>query len=754
MDGYSNPESSTASSHAREMGAAVEGQMQAVTSLLGALNDEHAGARDKATGFLSKVQENQLIQVRLGIASSLFAALRGKHEPTAQHCLRVALACSAWAQKIGLSDAQRDELELAALLHDVGKIRVPDDILMKAGALSPRETAIMDTHWQTGLEILRESCALPGVLEIVTYARSWFDGSKNRMELMGEQIPIGARMLTVVDAFDAMMSDHVYRRSLSLERAYNELYRHAGTQFDPQFVMLFIKLFEANQFQMQEVAQRWLRELDPEIVNSYWRRSEKPNWGSPRAVDTLFQQKLLDNMSDAVVFLDNSSRILLWNRGAERLTGISSHSVYQQMWLPSLLETRDENGGPLKDNECPISQAIRTGVQWMRRLIIRGRGGRDIAVDAHAVPVVTTEGMTQGLTLLLHDASPEISLEHRCRNLYELATKDPLTQVANRAEFDRVHELFVAAHRESNRPCSLVMADIDHFKHVNDTYGHQAGDEVIQSFARLLQNSCRPGDLVARYGGEEFVLLCADCDNPTAARRAQEIRVSFGEQRQPCLENQCVTASFGVTEIQPGDTTENMLRRADRALLLSKEAGRNRVVQLGSGGQDNEHAAAAMATQAAGTALLVQDLLTESPIDRTVEKLRGFIADHHGEIVSVDGRHMRIKLGAEGAIFSRKSERQARLVVDMDFSEEQSAKSTERRPGMARTRIHVEINPQRNRERRNAEVLARGRQVLISLRAYLMASEAAPKIEAAPRSGGPAKAKRGGLLGWLGGKGQ
>ncbi|HEX4150376.1 MAG TPA: HD domain-containing phosphohydrolase, partial [Pirellulales bacterium] len=257
MDGYSNPEAGTAGRPTQDLGAAVEGQIQTVTSLLGTLGDEPGATRDKATAFLSKAQENQLIQVRLGIASSLFAALRGKHEPTAQHCLRVALACSAWAQKIGLSDAQRDELELAALLHDVGKIRVPDDILMKAGALSPREAAIMDTHWQTGLEVLRESCALPGVLEIVTYARSWFDGSKHRMELTGEQIPIGARMLTVVDAFDAMMSDHAYRRSLSLERAYNELYRHAGTQFDPQFVMLFIKLFEANQFQMHDVARRW-----------------------------------------------------------------------------------------------------------------------------------------------------------------------------------------------------------------------------------------------------------------------------------------------------------------------------------------------------------------------------------------------------------------------------------------------------------------------------------------------------------------
>ena len=197
-----------------------------------------------------------MIQVRLGIASSLFAALRGKHEATAQHCLRVALACSAWAEKIGLSDRQRDELELAALLHDIGKIAVPDEILWKPGSLTPQQAEMMDTHWHTGLDILRASCALPEVLDIVVHARSWFDGTRHRQEMVGEEMPLGARMLAIVDAFDAMLSDHVYRRALSLERAYHELYRNTGTQFDPQLVVLFIRLFEGDQLNMQTVARQ------------------------------------------------------------------------------------------------------------------------------------------------------------------------------------------------------------------------------------------------------------------------------------------------------------------------------------------------------------------------------------------------------------------------------------------------------------------------------------------------------------------
>ena len=88
---------------------------------------------------------------------------------------------------------------------------------------------------------------------------------------------------------------------------------------------------------------------------------------------------------------------------------------------------------------------------------------------------------------------------------------------------------------------------------------------------------------MARYGGEEFVVLCADCDNATAARRAEQIRKALSQIAQPKMDGRSVTVSFGVTEIQPGDTPETMLRRADRALLMAKANGRNTVVQLGSG---------------------------------------------------------------------------------------------------------------------------------------------------------------------------
>src|SRR5205823_12471645 len=106
---------------------------------------------------------------------------------------------------------------------------------------------------------------------------------------------------------------------------------------------------------------------------------------------------------------------------------------------------------------------------------------------------------------------------------------NPMTPVAKRAEFDRMLNNFVAAHQESNLPCSLIMSDLDHFKAINDTHGHQAGDVAIITFASLLKSMCRSGDLVARYGGEEFAILCADCTNAAAALKAEAIRQSLSD---------------------------------------------------------------------------------------------------------------------------------------------------------------------------------------------------------------------------------
>src|SRR5919108_1400293 len=183
----------------------------------------------------------------------------------------------------------------------------------------------------------------------------------------------------------------------------------------------------------------------------------------------------------------------------------------------------------IANEDCPVAHAITTGVHWLGRVSVMGRQGRYVAVDLHAIPVRGSDGAVHGATVLLHDASSETSLEEKCQALHAQVAKDPMTQVANRVEFDRMLHNFVDAHQESNLPCSLIMSDLDHFKSINDTFGHQAGDAAIITFAALLKSMCRSGDLVARYGGEEFAILCADCTNAAAARKAEAIRETLAE---------------------------------------------------------------------------------------------------------------------------------------------------------------------------------------------------------------------------------
>lgn len=678
--------------------------------------------------------DQRLVQVRLGVAAGLFTALQCKNAATAGHSLRVALSCSSWAVRLGVSDFERDAIEVASLLHDVGAIGIPDRVLQMSESLDD-EAAVTARMRKMSAEILRRGSASPNVLEIVENISAWYDGSRGESTLGGERIPLGARMIAIVEAFDTMTTDHVYRPARSRERAMMELFESACTQFDPKLVEQFNEFCREDATMTRgEAAARWLRSLDSEISLSSWAAAVDASAESAESfVDTLFQSRLLDSMYDAVVFFDANCRVALWNRGAERLTGIGGVSIRGQLWHPTLLGISDEKGGVMREADCPVFNAIRSGVQSLRRLTVLGRDGQPMAVDSHAIPVIDDKGAAHGAILLFHDASSETSLEQRCQSLHEKATKDPLTQVANRAEFDRVHVMFVAAHQQQKVPCSLLMFDLDRFKSVNDTYGHQAGDDVIQSLSALMKSSCRPGDLVARYGGEEFVILYADCTNAAAAYRAEQIRKAFCQLAQTKMHGRSATVSVGVTEIQPGDTPETMLRRADRALLTAKASGRNTVVQLGTGVQGE-------AEQMKGTtrtysptgqgSLFEQDLVTPVPAKMAVEKLRGFVADHRARIVSIDDNHIQLELDDKPANYLRRlTDRPTTFLLDLWFEEEylpdrrDDAMMT---PVATRTKIKVILGLRDKRNRRHADVTDRAREILISFRSYLIATDDTP----------------------------
>lgn len=719
-----------------------------MSAMLGTLDDvEVRGATSQSRA--DQEYQQKLIDQRLGVAAGLYSALRVKHAPTAAHCLRVAIGCSSWSQQLNLTSQMRDEIEVAALLHDVGKLGVPDHVLLKPCKLEGDEILAMDRARLFSRDILSSFCSSPGILLNVLFAPAWFDGRRHGFELKGDDLPLGARIISIIDAFDSMTTDSVYRKAYPRERAIGELFSCAGTQFDPTLVRDFCHLLSSDASKLGvDVARRWLRDLNPNMANAWWQFSKPTVTTIEKTVDVMFQQKLLESMHDGVIFVDCSMRIMMWNRASERLTGISAASVLETQWQPAMVNLCDEEGQPFKIEECPIAFAIVSGVQQLRRLSFKGRNGEKVAVDVHFVPVVGRDGAPHGAAVLLRDASRTITLEERVQSLHEKATRDPLTQVANRAEFDRVQTLFLETHLQSQAPCALIICDIDHFKKVNDTYGHQAGDSALIAFANLLRSACRAGDLVARYGGEEFAMLCADCDNATATARAEDIRRSLAELPQPALQGNCMTASFGVTEMQGGDSPETMLRRADRALYQAKEDGRNRVVQLGSGLLGNEPPVKSRGwfswfTGGETEQILVRDLFTPVPLAMTAEKLRGFVADKHAQIESIDENHVVLQLDEQAVpMLRRRSDRQVPFFIDLQF-EEQEVINDENRRGFTRcTVIHVSIRPRRPRDRRSQDVQERAKHLLVSLRSYLMAQEMTDAHRRAQGKSDPTKTQK------------
>ncbi len=445
-------------------------------------------------------------------------------------------------------------------------------------------------------------------------------------------------------------------------------------------------------------------------------------------------------MHDGVVFVDSQSTILLWNTGVERLTGVSSAAACGRTLLPNLMDMCNGREQRIPNEDCPIAHAIATGVQWLGRVSVMGRQGRHVAVDLHAIPVRANDGAVHGATVLLHDVSSETSLEEKCQALHAQVAKDPMTQVANRAEFDRMLNNFVAAHQESNLPCSLIMSDLDHFKAINDTHGHQAGDMAIITFASLLKSMCRSGDLVARYGGEEFAILCADCTNASAARKAEGIRQSLSAVKHACLGNESFTASFGVTELQTGDTPETMLRRADRALLQAKDQGRNQVVQLGDGMMEEKVRRSWWPFQTLrGGALVEAVLVSAVPIEVAVQKLRGFIADQEAKIVKTNENELQLSITDTRPSSNRRTtDRPVMFMISLKLSQQH----TERVSNLGltsgtfvETRVVVTIHPRRDRDRRREATIERARRLLGSLKSYLMAREDDGK-SAAPAEAG------------------
>jgi diguanylate cyclase (GGDEF)-like protein/PAS domain S-box-containing protein len=274
-----------------------------------------------------------------------------------------------------------------------------------------------------------------------------------------------------------------------------------------------------------------------------------------------------------IVMLDPAGTVIEWNPSIGRLLGITPDAIVGQ---PLLNRVSVDLGEQTSSSDFFGVRNVISKMGWCRVDASWKKGdGREMWGDCVIAPVPEADGSTGGYVAVIRD----VSVEHiNTQELIDAALTDPLTGLHNRRGLEGRSEAL--HYRPGGVPITQVwiMVDIDHFKRVNDTYGHEAGDEVLKAVAEALRSTARVADIVARFGGEEFVLVLPDTSAEVAARIAERLRLAI-EALSTDVDGQVirVTASFGVAQRAAQESQLEVLERADAALFSSKKDGRNRV---------------------------------------------------------------------------------------------------------------------------------------------------------------------------------
>ncbi len=304
-----------------------------------------------------------------------------------------------------------------------------------------------------------------------------------------------------------------------------------------------------------------------------------------------FYRDVIDNMSDGVYFVNRQRRITYWSSGAERLTGFPASAVEGQRCGAGLLNHVDDDGVELCGSRCPLMATIRDGRIREAHVFLRHADGHRRPVWVRAAPMRGPDGIISGAVETFSDDAATRSVQTELGDLRELALIDSLTDVGNRRFLDRHLQARIHDWTQHKAAFGAIFIDIDHFKRVNDDYGHDVGDETLAMVARTLAFGAGPGDVLARYGGEEFVILTRT-DAEGMAALAERLRSLVAASRLVVARLSIdVTISLGGAMVAAGDTPTSLLRRADMALHEAKRAGRDRVRIHDEGASDRRRPA-------------------------------------------------------------------------------------------------------------------------------------------------------------------
>ncbi len=299
----------------------------------------------------------------------------------------------------------------------------------------------------------------------------------------------------------------------------------------------------------------------------------------PLSIKEKLYKNILDNLYDGVYLVDLDRRITYWNKSAEFMTGYKSSEIVGRHCWDNILMHVDLEGRSLCHGPCPLARSMKEDRMLEQEVYLRHKDGHRAPVLVRASPLRDAAGQVIGAVEIFSDNTPRITLKQKVEELQKMALLDPLTGLGNRRYAElTVHTKLDEMHRYDSR-FGVLFLDIDFFKKVNDTYGHETGDKVLQIVAKTLQNGVRSSDTVGRWGGEEFIAFISHMDGWALSGLANKLRRLV--EKSNFYEGQAlinVTVSIGATVSKMEDTVEDLVRRADQLMYKAKLSGRNRVV--------------------------------------------------------------------------------------------------------------------------------------------------------------------------------
>jgi putative two-component system response regulator len=570
----------------------------------------YAGADDFLTKPLKpsellvclKTAERILSLETRDLALFAMAKLSESRDPeTGAHIERVQSYSRLLAQHMSMTDKFKGVVDAEFIrliyqtspLHDIGKVGIPDAILLKPGKLTAGEYAVMKMHTELGARTLGSALArfpnakfLHMARDIAASHHERYDGKGYPLGLAGEQIPLCARVVALADVYDALTSRRVYKEAMSHYQAKQVLLSERACHFDPDVVDAFLAAEE--QFIGIKEA---LSEVKEERRAPATVPLAAPASADSSATILLVEDDVsqLDCLRD---FLSSTGHtILTASHGDEALQLFTKHApclVISDWTMPGM------DGLEL----CRQIRASERG-KSTHFLMLTVRAEKDRMVEAFDAgvddfvlkPFDHAELMARirsGLRVAqLHDeiqrkneATRQLNeqLSRLNQSLEKRATTDELTNLCNRRQaMVRLQEQNDLAERYG-ASLSIAMLDIDHFKSVNDRFGHDAGDRVLRQVAELLEANVRATDSVCRIGGEEFLIIFP-------AQTAQEAAVCVERCRNAiasCLfefdgNTKQVTISAGIASRRPSTQCAQLLKDADTALYQAKNGGRNAI---------------------------------------------------------------------------------------------------------------------------------------------------------------------------------